>query len=227
MKLLRRLRYLALQRRVDRDLAEEIEFHRNMSADVRAMGNITRAREDARAVWIWPWLQSVWQDLAYAVRNLRRAPGFTLVALLTLGTAIGLNTSFFTVFNALAFRPWPVKDPARVVKIYAVSPRQLAGGLNVAEARYLAEHSRAFSGIAVVREDTVRFGFEAFGARSHAALVAGDHFRVLGVEMHLGRGFLPEEDRVDAPEAVAILSYPYWRDHFGSDPAIVGKQVAF
>ncbi len=227
MKILARLRYLLRQRQMQRDLAEEIEHHRQMSGDPIAMGNITRAREDARAVWIWPWLQSVGQDLTYAVRNLRRAPGFTLVTLLTLGTAIGLNTSFFTVFNGIALRPWPVKDPGQVVKIFSIDPRRPnATGIGVAEYRYFADHARSFSGFAVTLGQSVRFGFEPFGKSSQAALVGGDHFRVLGIQMLLGRGFLPEEDRLDSPQPVAVLSYPFWRDHFGSDPAIIGKQVA-
>ena len=226
MRFLVRLRYFLRRRQADRELAEEIEFHRHMSGEPKAMGNITRAREDARAVWIWPWLESFWQDAAYAIRNLRRSPGFAVIAVLTLGTAIGLNTSFFTVFNAVALRPWPVKDPSRVVKIYGVvAQHRDAGGLSVIETRYLAEHARSFSGIAVLSEESVRFGFEGFGAASHAMLVMGNHFQMLGVEMLIGRGFLPEEDRVEAPEAVAVLSYPYWRDHFGSDPGIIGKHV--
>jgi predicted permease len=229
MRLLRRIKYLLQQRKIEAELAEEIEHHRQMSDAGPAMGNLTRAREDARAVWIWPWLQSVWQDVAYAFRGLRKQPGFTVVALLTLGTAIGLNASLFTVFNAIALRPWNVKDPAHVVKIFSFDkrrPEASGGGLGIAEFRYFARHARSFSGFAVTREEGVRFGFEPFGKVSHAAFVAGDHFRVLGVEMHLGRGFLPEEDQVESPEAVAVLSYPYWRDHFGSDPAIVGRQVS-
>src|SRR5580700_816221 len=121
MKFLRRLNYMLHQRRAEADLAEEIKFHLAMSQEASGapstMGNITRAREDARAVWIRPWLQSIWQDASYAVRNLRRRPGFTLVALLTLGTAIGLNTSLFTVFHLIALRPWPVKDAGCVVSV--------------------------------------------------------------------------------------------------------------
>jgi len=201
VKTLRRIRYLLRRRKIEAELAEEIEQHRQMSGGGSAMGNITLAREDARAIWIWPWLQSVWQDIAYAVRNLRRAPGFTLVALLTLGTAIGVNTSFFTVFNAMALRPWPVKDPAQIVKVFSVDtrrPNASGGGIGVAEYRFFAEHARAFSGFAVSFGQSVRFGFEPFGKSSQAALVGGDHFRVLGIQMLLGRGFLSEEDRVDA-----------------------------
>jgi predicted permease len=228
MKILQRLWYLLRQHQQERELAEEIEFHRQMSGDPRAMGNITRAREEARAVWICPWLQSVWQDAAYAIRNLRRQPGFALLALAALGFAIGINTSLFTVYNAVAIRPWPVKDPERVVTIfstdrrYRVEPRS---GISVAEYRYFLSHSRAFAGVAVTRQEPVHFGFESFGEPSWAAFVSGNYFQVLGVGMQLGRGFLPEEDLVQAPEAVAVLGFPYWRDHFGSNPEIVGKQV--
>src|SRR5947209_18663327 len=110
--LIRRVLYFIRQREVEADLAEEMHFHREMkqrelerdgmsSADAasaarREVGNVTLAREDARAVWIWPWLESVWQDAAYAFRALRHAPGFAVVSLAVLATAIGLNTCLFT-----------------------------------------------------------------------------------------------------------------------------------
>src|ERR1700730_4614397 len=157
MRFLRRLSYLLHQRRRDEDLAEEIESHREMSQNAAgapsAMGNITRAREDARAVWLWPWLQSVWQDALYAVRNLRRQPGFTLVALLTLGTAIGLNTSLFTVFHLAALRPWSLRDPARVVRVM-----RKAHGFSLAEYRSLAATVTTFSGLAMKRDVQVHVG---------------------------------------------------------------------
>jgi putative ABC transport system permease protein len=230
VKIIRRLRYLLRQRAIERELAEEIEVHRQMSGetsgDPRAMGNVTRAREEARAVWIWPWLQSVWQDMAYAVRNLRRHKGFALLALAALGAAIGIATSLFTVYNGVALRPWPVKDPGRVVKIFAADPRHvLGGGVGVVEYRYFAERRHAFAGLAILVGEGVHFGFEAFGKASFAVLVPADYFRLLGVGMQLGRGFLAEEDRVESPEAVAVLSYALWRNHFGSDQGIIGKQV--
>src|SRR5437016_1607124 len=100
MKLFRRFAYWLHRRKRDAELAEELDFHRSLAPE--NLGNTTMAREDARAVWIWPWLESIIQDLRYAIRNLIRQPGFSLVALLMLGIALGLNTSFFTVFDAVA-----------------------------------------------------------------------------------------------------------------------------
>ena len=126
--------YVIRQRQFERDLAEEIEFHRAMAqqelerngvpgasaedAARRAIGNTTLAREDSRAVWIWPWLESLWQDAAYALRNLRRQPGFTAVVVLVLATVIGLHTTLVTVIAGVVLRPWPgVQDAHRVVAV--------------------------------------------------------------------------------------------------------------
>src|SRR5260370_13038309 len=216
LRLLNRLGYWLRHRRLEADLAEEIEFHRNMkqrqfegaglpgleacTASRRALGNVMLAREDARAVWIWLWLASIWQDLVYGARNFRRQPGFTAVALLTLASAIGLNASLFTVFNAIAFRPWPVKDPTRVLNVHSVryAPQGAGtGGFSLAEYRYLADHTRSFAGLIAMLEIG---GIKAQAAEKPATgdYVSGNYFRLLGIEMERGRGFLPEEDRLDA-----------------------------
>ena len=237
MKLLRRIRYWLRHGRHDAGLADEMEFHRAMTqrdleqsgmtpedaahAVRRQLGNVTRMREESRAVWIWPWLESVWQDAAYAVRNLRRQPGFTLVAVLALASAIGVNTSLFTVFNALALRPWPVKDPGRVVNIFRGIRGEIRG-FSLAEFRYFAAQSKTFGGVIAMREGpNIRLDEQ----KTASAWVSGNFFRVLGVEMQHGRGFLPEEDRVEAPRPVAVLSDSVWRNRFGADPSILGRTI--
>jgi len=224
MKFIRRLDYWLHRGKRDAELAEEIEFHRVMGAE--SLGNTTLAREDARAVWIWPWLESVFQDLRYAIRNLRRQPGFALIAIVTLGIAIGLNTSFFTVFDAVALRLWPVKDPGRLVKIISQTRRfPRPRGFSIAEFRYFSEHSKSFAALVAMSDSRARLGFEDFGKTSYPVFVSGNFFQALGVSMDRGRGFIPEEDVTDAPVNVAVLSYPLWRDHFGSDPSIAGKEI--
>jgi len=120
MKVLRRIRYWLDSARHYDDLAQEIEFHRAMleanGQKPAEMGNTAIALEESRGVWIWPWLESVLQDIRYASRNLKRQPAFALVAILALGAAIGLNVSLFTVFDAVALRLYPVQDPPRFVK---------------------------------------------------------------------------------------------------------------
>jgi hypothetical protein len=237
MKLLRRIAYWFRHGRHEAGLAEEMEFHRAMTqrdleqqgmtpqdaghAVRRQLGNVTLMREESRAVWIWPWLESVWQDAAYAMRTLRRKPGFTLVAVLALASAIGVNTSLFTVFNALALRPWPVKDPGRVVNIFHAA-RERIRGFSLAEFRYLAEHSKTFTGMIAIRDgQSLKLDEQQTGS----AWVSGNFFRVLGVEMQHGRGFLPEEDQVGTPLPVAVLSDRIWPNRCAADPPRVGRNV--
>ncbi|HTS61710.1 MAG TPA: ADOP family duplicated permease [Candidatus Acidoferrales bacterium] len=224
-KFLRRLRYWIQHRKLDAELAEEMEFHRAMlggeSGPGAAMGNTTLSREDARAVWIWPWLESLWQDAAYALRTMRRAPAFALVALLALGSAIGLNTSLFTIFNAIALRPWPVRDPARVVTLHRFG-REGGGDFGIAEYRYLAQYSRSFSGLFAARNGE-RVNLQ--DRPRQLTYVSGSYFRVLGVEMERGRGFLDQEDTTGAPVAVGVISHSLWENQFAADPEIVGRHI--
>src|SRR5712692_5014890 len=147
MRLIRRLQFLFQQRRHNAELSEEMEFHRQMAeeelgdrhAAKRRMGNAMTAREEARGIWLAPWIESVFQDLRYAARALARQPGFTALALLALGLGIGLNTSLFTVFNAIALRPWPVRDPGQMVSLLIANPKSSRDfrGFSAPELSYL------------------------------------------------------------------------------------------
>ncbi len=242
LSLLRRIRYLIHRRQIEADLSEEIECHRLMSQreleesglpkpeasheSCRALGNVTLAREDSRYVWIWPWLESVWQDARYGVRSLLSQPGFTSIAVLALGIAIGLNTSLFTAFNAMALRPWPVPEPSRVVNIYSRALKGVlrggAVGFSIAEFRYLVENARSFSGIVAMRSTG---DLRLVERETRSMYVSGNFFSVLGVEMERGRGFMAEEDRIEQPEAVAVLSYVTWQSRFAGQPDIVGRKI--
>ncbi len=225
MKFFRRLRYWTQRGRMEAELAEELEYHRaSLERDGgsrTAMGNTTLAREEAHEVWSWSWLDSFRRDIAYGFRNLRRHPGFTITALLTLGSAIGINTSLFTIFETFALRPWPVSDPARVVTLHRFAPQ---GGedFGIAEYRYLAQHSRTFSGLIAMRNgEMVKLDARPL----QLTYVSGNYFRALGVAMERGRGFLAEEDRTGAPEAVAVISHDLWQNGFGGDPHMVGRSI--
>jgi hypothetical protein len=216
LRLLRRLQYWIGQRHAEADVREELDFHRrSMERDferagqtpqeaayaaARAMGSLAQAREDARAVWIWPWCQSVWQDAAYATRILRRQPAFAVVPLAALATAIGFSVSLFTVFNTVVLKPWPVKDPSRVVAVFAGGPEGV-GGFSLAEYRYVSDRAKSFAGLAVRSSVIARLGDEPVGQSTRGLAVSGNFFDVLGVDMARGRAFHPDEDRLDIPRA--------------------------
>ncbi|HEV8145604.1 MAG TPA: ABC transporter permease [Bryobacteraceae bacterium] len=239
MKFLRRLSFW-----LRRDqLRDELEAHRTLAehelqrdglnaeeahfAARRQMGNSTLALEASRGVWLAPWIESVFQDLRYAARSLWRQPSFTLPALFTLALGIGLNTSLFTVFNTIALRPIPVHKPSEVVNLNKAIPgrRTGFGGFGVSEYRFLRDHSKTMSGLVMERDEAVWLDGQQGGRRLSAFFVSGNFFRVLGVDMAAGRGFLDSEDDPGSPTAVAILSYFTWQNRYAGDPHIIGRQI--
>ena len=179
------------------------------------MGNLTLAREDARAERVLPWLDAAWQDLRYGLRSAAHQPGFAAVAIATLAAAIGLNTTLFTIFNALALAPWPVADPAGVVTIHNTSAADVRvrgggapGGFSFDEADYFRAHARTSDGI---HHHPKRRRRSDAGRRRHAR-VLGQRELLLAARREDGaRPWLcPDEDVSAAPAAVAVLSYGYW-----------------
>jgi predicted permease len=157
-----------------------------------------------------------WQDFSHGLRNLRRHPGFAVAAVSILGLTIGMNTSLFTLFSALALKPWAVQDPARVVRVTGIPQ------MSPAEYRYLTDHSQTFAGL-------VAFGDQGAWAENgeeyFSRQVSGNFFRVLGVEMAVGRSFRDDEDDMNAPKAVTVLDYGTWQRRYGGDPGIVGREI--
>jgi predicted permease len=239
-RLCARIRY----RRFDEDLKEELEFHRTMKQSeiesaglspdeariraIRELGNVTFMREESRAVWIAPWLESLWQDIRYALRSFRKHPSFTLTAATTLFLAIGLNTSLFTLFNAVFLRPWPVKDPSAVFQVWAQPyGKRASRAISIPEYRYLRGHTTSLNGLiaCIYGAARLRDGSSNGGEYLQTGFVTAKFFNVLGIGMEIGRGFVDEEDRFGAPRSVVVISEGFWKRHFGGDPAVIGRTV--
>ena len=221
-KLFRRLFYLVRSERHARELDEEMEFHRSKVGGP-TFGNTTLAREDARRVWIGVWVESVWQDLRYAVRSLRRDKAFTGVALGALGAAIGLNASLFATFNGIMLRPWPVPDPERVV-MFAGPGGQTA--YSIAEYAHVAAASRSFEGLIVSRcLDGVTSGcaVRMGDVEVNAAFVSRNYFDVLRIAVTRGAGF--HASPTPSGDALAVISDSAWRTRFSADPTIIGRVI--
>jgi putative ABC transport system permease protein len=171
-------------------------------------------------------MSTIVHDLRYAFRTLHRAPGFTLVAAVTLALGIGANTAIFSVFYGVLLRPLPYPEPDRLVQL-AQHTGDYRGEMNVTypEFRFLEERSESFSAVAA----TTPVGFN-IATGSEAMRVAGlrvsrGYFDVLGVQPALGRGFTAEED-LPAGAGAVILSHGLWQRRFGGDAAILGRVVS-
>ena len=174
-------------------------------------------------------MTNLWNDLRYALRQLRRSPGFAAIAILTLALGVGVNTAIFSVVNGLLFSSLGVKQQSRLA-ILGFQQKGTAWQPNLSLPEYndLREQTKnIFSDLAA--ETPSLDGISMQGSKPDRALtnyVTGNYFQVLGVQPLLGRFFLPSEGKTPGADPVIVLSYSYWKQHFAGDPTIVGRQVS-
>jgi predicted permease len=174
-------------------------------------------------------MSGVRQDVRYALRQLRKSVGFTVVAVVTLALGIGANTAIFSVVNGVLLRPLQFPDPGRLVRVWHVPPAKSFPGMptfSVSAANYLdwERQNHVFEGMAIY----TFHGFTLTGSdkpeQVDACAATAGFFSTLGVQPLLGRGFTPEEDQPGRSNVV-VLSHRLWQEHFGSNPGIVGHDI--
>jgi len=223
---IRRLGCLLRRRAHEDELRREMEAHRALMEEPRAFGNTLRLREEARDAWGWNWLDDFVQDTRFALRTLRRSPGFTLTSVVTLAFGIGVNSGMFSLVNGMLLRPL-YERPDEVVGVSSRSTTPEGDSRGVSYPNYfdlregttdifanLAAHSTTFVGLDVGQ-----------GPRSTLASgVTANYFQVFGRPLALGRSFTEEEARLGADIRVAIISYQLWEQR-GADPNMLGRPV--
>ena len=171
-------------------------------------------------------MDKLWQDIQYGLRMMRRAPGFTAVAILSLALGIGANTAIFTLANAVLWEPLPVRDPSRLVSINTTDERN-QGFMGISQPNFtdLRDHSHQFSGMYCLTGGPVNVLIGREPKQLIAFVVSGNYFDVLGAKPMLGRTFYADEDQQPGRNPVLVLSYSSWQRDFAADPSIVGKQI--
>jgi predicted permease len=202
-------------------MSEEEAYH----AAVRRFGNVTRTQERSRDMWAWNGVETVFQDIRYGLRQLRRNSGFTAVAVLTIALGIGATTAIFSVVNSVLLRPLPFKDPGRLVQLFEteVSP----GNFPLSGADYLdwQAQNRTLEGTSLYSYPKSMSASGAGEPESAAVMNAqANFFDLLGVRPLYGRSFIPGED-VAGKNRVAVLSYGFWQRRFGGGADAIGKTV--
>jgi predicted permease len=240
---MKRLKPILSRRRVYGDLADEIQQHfeekveelvaggmsRKEAAHAarREFGNMTLIEEDGREVWRWPSIEGFFMDLHYALRAVRRNPGFSLVVVLTLALGIGANIALFSVIDAVLLRPLPFQEPSRLVAVRCVDLRDPTHGGEISYPAFLdwRSQSRSFKGMSVWNMSSLTYtgGERAESLRS--AVVSANLFSLLGVAPTMGRGFVEAEDEPGDEQLPVVLSYEFWQSHFGGNPNTLGQAL--
>jgi predicted permease len=238
-----RLRLAALlhPRRQQREYAEELAFHQHMlrerleregispidldPATRRTFGNPSRLREQLSELRQFPRFENIFRDLSYAARVLRKSPGFTLTAILTIALGIGASTAIFSLINALLLRPLPVPSSHQLVVFDYHEDNDTHGGFCAPLFRHLESDHPAFSDVFGVSGTQLQIGGGG-SALVNSVLVSGQYFRALQTPPLLGRYLTPADDQPGAPSGLpAVISERYWREVLHRDPHVIGRKL--
>jgi predicted permease len=241
-KLSLRFRSLIRKGRVEQELTEELRFHleklveglvaKGMTpeearyAALRELGGLEQIREECRDVRQVNYIENFLQDVRYGLRQLRRSPGFTMVAILTLALGIGANTAIFSVVYAVLLKPLPFRSPGQLVRVFEANDRAgiPAEGCSYSEFQEWQRQNHVFNGMAAVNGHELTLTGRGEPSVVRVGDVTADFFTVLGVAPQMGRAFLPEDDEQGAAPVV-VISDGLWRSHFGANPDLVGRTI--
>lgn len=228
--------------RKDEELDAEIQHHldeairdriaRGESAEqarvnaLREFGNVGLIKEVTREMWGWSWLDALGQDLRFGLRMLRKNPGFSLIAILTLALGIGANTAIFSVVNAVLLRPLPYAEPERLVMVNGVNVKDPEAGYSSSYPNFfdLRERNQSFAQIAVHHPAALTLTGNDAPMQLAGQVVTAELFDLLGAKPQLGRTFTRAEEKSGTTRA-AVISYGLWHRKFGSDPNVLGRAI--
>jgi predicted permease len=215
----------------DLELEEEEQREAGLSRNAaleaarRALGNTLLIREQTHEAWGWaPW-ERLAQDLRYAVRQLRRSPGFAVTAVVILGLGIGAATAVFSLIDAALLKTLPVRNPEQLVELKNIDPHVENDAFSYPTFQNLENQSVTLAGALAFRKlHNIDVEIDGRSELAEGQLVSGNYFPVLGVKAIQGRTILPSDESA-AQNSVVVIGYDFWRTRFALDPGIVGKHV--
>jgi len=237
-----RLKALARRKQLDRDLNDEVAFHlamreeKNRAIGVdsdearyaarRQFGNATQLKETTRELWTFASLETLWRDFAFALRTLRKKPGFAATAILTLGLGIGASTAIFSVIESILIEPFAYPDAQRMmtVEIHDASHPEGVGRAEYLGPEFLdyVEKNHVFDSVIANASVDVLYNPGEGVERFHGVLITPNTFEFFGMPAMLGRTMQPADYEPGAPP-VFVLCYKTWVANFSADPTVVNK----
>jgi predicted permease len=213
---------LHLEERTEQLMGEGMSQEKAEREARRAFGNRTLIEERSREVWAWPWIESVWGDVRFAMRQLRRSPGFTIAAVVTLALAIGANAVVFSIMNAFLLRPLNVP---RAESLYALFRPDGDGAESYPDYLDLRDRTHSFDGL--IAYDVLTAGLDTGDspARAWVEEASGNYFDAMGLQPYLGRFFHASDENGPNSAPYIVLTYAYWHSHFQADRGVLGRVV--
>jgi predicted permease len=193
-------------------------------------GGVEQAKERHRDARSFRWIDDARRDVRYAVRMLRRTPGFAAVAVATLALGIGANTAIFSLADAVLLRTLPVTDPGKLAALDVITARGEQHNFSYPLFGRLRDDPGGFSGVFAALDGINHMDMTGPEAPSGpepvtVQLVSGEYFSVLGADVIAGRRLVPDDDSTGAPRPAAVLSFHFWMRRFAADPAVIGRTV--
>jgi len=194
------------------------------------LGGATQVREEVRDIWLTRWLRDFVYDLRFSARSFRRSPSFTATAVLSLALGIGATTALYSLLDQVVLHALPVDHPERLVLIdwIGFQNAETLGTDNLMSypiCRELQQQKEFFDGVFCRAATTINLSTSGEPRLTAAELVSGTYFSVLGVSPALGRLLTFDDDQAPGSSPVVVLSYDFWKNHFGSAQDIVGRKV--
>jgi putative ABC transport system permease protein len=191
----------------------------------REFGNVTRIEERSREVWQWPTLESTFSDVKYAIRQMRKAPGFSVVVVLILALGIGANTTVFSIVDAVMLRPLPFAQPQKLVEVKG-SEEQHFESSDVSYPDFFdwRVQARSFEHLFSYHDMSETLTGRDRPLRLDGEVVSWEMIPTLGVSPELGRGFSPEDERRGS--RVILISNSFWKTQFGGDRSVPGRSIS-
>ncbi|HXU36109.1 MAG TPA: ABC transporter permease [Blastocatellia bacterium] len=211
---------------VDEKIAAGVNPRDALRESMIELEGAEQVKERVRDVRVGAMVEQFWQDIRYALRMLRKNPGFTAITVITLTLGIGVNTAIFSLVDGILLRPLPYQQPDRLVRVIN-SQRQLGldtWGLSQANFTYLRDQNHSLEAVAAYSTSGANLTGNGEPERVSLGTVSADFFKVLGIPPLLGRAFQAGEDTL-GNNAVCVISYGFWQRRFGGDPNIVGKSL--
>ena len=213
-----------LEEKIEALIADGMPREEAVHAARRAFGNAALIEQRSREVWMWPLVESICADIKFALRQLRKSPGFAVTAILTLALGIGGMTAVFSVVESVLLRPLPFLDPGRLIVLHeriTHDPHQF--NVTAPDILTFQRETKTFSGIGGYISANYLMTGAGAPLQAQAERVTASLFPVLGVDPLLGRTFTQQEDDNSAP--VTVLSYALWKNRLQSNPNILGKTI--